>query len=94
MSRKPKTPVGRNLLKLVEAITGVTDTSHEYVGKKCYGRAGTDCEGTAGEITNVSHCHLSGCSGTRLHVKWPDGKRTYPCAKGCKVRDDGNMEIL
>jgi len=27
-------------------------------------------------------CQLSGCTGRRLGVRWPDGKITYPCTKG------------
>jgi hypothetical protein len=33
----------------------------------------------------VSHtsrtCH-EGCGGTRLGVRWPDGRLTYPCSRG------------
>lgn len=65
----------------------------EYVGKKLYGRPGTEFENVAGVITNISACTLGGCGGNRLHVKWPDGKRTYPCAKGCFQRDDGDHQI-
>jgi len=27
-------------------------------------------------------CHLEGCRGLRLSVKWPDGKTTFPCTDG------------
>jgi hypothetical protein len=62
----------------------------EYVGRKLYSRDGADC----GVVTNTSDCNLSGCGGTRLHVKWADGKRTYPCAKGCGENEDGSLQIL
>ena len=65
----------------------------DYIGRLCYGRKGSPFETMAGKITAVSHCRLEGCNGTRLHVKWPDGKRTYPCAKGCDVQDDGSLRI-
>jgi hypothetical protein len=65
----------------------------EHVGKKVYGRHGSKLENVAGEITGTSLCRLEGCGGTRLHVKWPDGKRTYPCAKGCMVQADGSLRI-
>jgi hypothetical protein len=65
----------------------------EYVGKKVYGRHGSEFENVAGEITGTSLCRLEGCGGTRLHVKWPDGQRTYPCAKGCLVQADGSLRI-
>lgn len=85
---------GKGLLKLVRGIVGrTTDQDDAYVGKKVFGRKGTAFEKVSGTITGVSLCSLGGCSGTRLHVKWPDGKRTYPCAKGCKVRKNGDMEI-
>jgi hypothetical protein len=65
----------------------------EYVGKKMFGRQGSQFENVAGEITGTSFCRLEGCGGTRLHVKWPDGQRTYPCAKGCTVQADGSLRI-
>lgn len=38
-----------------------------------------------GEIKNLfsRRCTLEGCTGVRMHVKWPSGKSTYPCTKGC-----------
>ena len=27
-------------------------------------------------------CPLEGCTGVRMRVAWPDGKRTVPCTKG------------
>jgi len=38
-----------------------------------------------GEIKNMKSrpCPIEGCTGMRMHVKWPDGKSTYPCTKGC-----------
>ena len=54
-----------------------------YVGTKVWGRRGTKFEQIAGEVTNTSFCRLEGCGGVRLHVKWPGGKRTYVCTKGC-----------
>lgn len=48
-----------------------------------------------GEIKNLRsrRCSLEGCNGVRIHVKWPDGKSTYPCSKGCKRVDDETMQI-
>jgi len=85
---------GKGLLKLVRGIVGhATDQDEAYVGKKVFGRKGTAYAKVFGTVTNVSLCPLEGCSATRLHVKWPDGHRTYPCAKGCKVRKNGDLEI-
>ena len=38
-------------------------------------------------------CRLEGCTGMRIHVKWPDGRSTYPCSKGCRRIDDDTMKI-
>src|SRR5437870_3475787 len=65
----------------------------QYVGRKLYGRRETEFESVGGEITGTSLCRLEGCGGTRLHVKWSDGKRTYPCAKVCDEQEDGSLRI-
>jgi hypothetical protein len=84
----------RKLPKIVETYVPAAMPNHaEYVGKKVYGRQGSEFENVAGEVTGTSLCRLEGCGGTRLHVKWPDGKRTYPCAKGCMVQVDGSLRI-
>jgi len=38
-----------------------------------------------GEIKNLNSrpCPMEGCTGVRMHVKWPVGNSTYPCTKGC-----------
>lgn len=38
-----------------------------------------------GEIRNFRsrRCQMEGCTGMRIHVRWPDGSSTYPCSKGC-----------
>ena len=90
MAKKTK---GALVSEMLAAVTGKTADGGEYVGKKVYGRKGTKFARVCGKVTNTSLCALEGCGGTRLHVKWPDGKRTYPCAKGCTVRDNGELEI-
>lgn len=30
----------------------------------------------------MRRCGLEGCRGTKLGVRWPDGKLTYPCTVG------------
>lgn len=42
-------------------------------------------ESQKGVILNLHSrpCSLEGCTGVRMYVKWPDGKHTYPCSKGC-----------
>lgn len=48
-----------------------------------------------GVILNLQsrHCTMEGCNGWRIHVRWPNGKNTYPCSRGCKVIDDNTMQI-
>lgn len=67
----------------------------------------TDTDGTApkymlsrdgterGEIRNLRSrpCRLEGCTGVRIHVRWPDGKSTYPCSKGCRLVDPETLRI-
>ena len=90
---KPRPTKGRVLRELIGAITGRRVDDDRYIGKKIYSRKIPGKPQVCGEITNTSICGLDGCGGTRLHAKWPDGRRTYPCAKGCKVRKNGDLEI-
>jgi hypothetical protein len=92
VGRKRRTK-GSEVRELIAVLTGRAVDDDSYVGKKVYGRAGTSFSREAGEVTNTSICALDGCGGTRLHVRWPDGKRTYPCVKGCLVTEDGNLRI-
>ena len=77
--------------KLVAALLGAVSGRRrpDYVGTRIWSRGGHVC----GTVTGTSLCRLEGCAGTRLHVRWPDGRRTYPCAKGCSVRADGDLQI-
>jgi hypothetical protein len=65
-----------------------------FVGCKVYGRRGTRMAKTAGIVTGTSVCRLEGCGGIVLHVRWPDGHRTYPCSRGCRERTDGSLQIV
>ena len=38
-------------------------------------------------------CALTGCTGLRIYVRWPDKKLTYPCSKGMKTINDGLWQI-
>jgi hypothetical protein len=40
-----------------------------------------------GEVIGSRRCQLEGCTGLSYIVRWPDGKRTHPCSKGCKETD-------
>lgn len=48
-----------------------------------------------GEITNLHAypCRMMGCTGMRISVRWPDGKHTFPCSKGCTQLDDHTWKI-
>ena len=46
-----------------------------------------------GVTTGAQHkCALSGCTGMRISVRWPDGKHTFPCSKGI-VAKRGRWQI-
>ena len=49
-----------------------------------------------GQILNMYSrpCPMEGCTWTRIHVKWPDGKSTYPCSKGCLEISPGLFQIV
>lgn len=34
---------------------------------------------------SYKRCTLEGCTGRRIHVRWPDGHRTWPCTKGMEI---------
>ena len=55
-----------------------------------YNREGTE----TGTVTGrVRWCSMDGCTGTRMQVKWPDGKHTWPCTHGLTERDDMQYQI-
>jgi hypothetical protein len=39
-------------------------------------------------------CNLEGCCGTRYCVRWKNGKHTWPCNRGMKMRRDGHLQII
>lgn len=53
--------------------------------KYCYTVDGN----TKGEVRGTKRCTLTGCGGTRIIVRWPDGHWTVPCLRGCKEHKDG-----
>jgi hypothetical protein len=47
-----------------------------------------------GEATgSTKSCTLSGCTGVRYFVRWPDGRYSWPCSKGIETTDDGTWRI-
>ena len=83
----------KELSDMLAAATGQRPGDEMYLGKRVYGRDGTPQAAESGVVTKVSRCTLEGCGGTRLHVRWPGGVRSYPCVKGCRLRDDGDYQI-
>jgi len=52
-------------------------------GRKVYSRTYDE----VGLTTGSTHaCPMSGCSGLRVAVKWPDGRHTFPCSRGMALR--------
>ena len=48
-----------------------------------------------GRATGNHHdCSMHGCPGQRVSVRWPNGKITFPCSKGMRVRANGDWEIF
>jgi len=61
-------------------------------GHKVLSRTG-DGEG----LTTGSYhdCQLSGCSGQRISVLWPDGRHTFPCSRAMRYEyDDDSWQIV
>lgn len=49
--------------------------------KLLYGQKGTAFENVAGRLTGGEYpCRMESCRGSRVGVRWPDGKITYPCS--------------
>lgn len=38
-------------------------------------------------------CHLEGCKGTRIAVRWSDGALTFPCTEGMRSINDKTLQI-
>lgn len=84
----------KSVSTLLTTLTGRTPDAETCVGKKMYGRKGTEWAAVCGKVTGTKPCTMRCCGGTRVNILWPDGKRTYPCLIGCKQRPDGDWEIL
>ena len=61
-----------------------------WAGTRIYARGGGKHGIASG---HAKPCTLEGCPGTRVMVRWPDGKRSWPCSKGLEAREDG-YEIM
>ncbi len=61
-----------------------------WAGIKIYARGGGKTGIASG---HVKPCTLEGCNGTRIMVRWPNGRRTWPCSEGLQKREDG-YEIM
>lgn len=62
---------------------------NEWTDKRIYGTLGSKFENVAGKVLKGRRtCSMHGCTGLRIHVKWPDGKSTWPCSKAIVVEAD------
>lgn len=43
---------------------------------------------------SIRACTLEGCRGSRIGVRWTDGKITYPCTKGLKWSPKGQVATI
>jgi hypothetical protein len=57
---------------------------------KVYARNGRAC----GLAVGSRPCNLESCRGTRYCVRWKNGKLTWPCSRGMKMRRDGHLQII
>jgi hypothetical protein len=54
------------------------ESLQNYAGGRILSRV----KGEVGIMSGSTHdCQLKGCHGVRVSVKWPDGKRTFPCSR-------------
>lgn len=58
------------------------------------GRADTPFATVVGTVVGLRRCTMEGCRGTRVGVRWPDGKLTWPCSKGLEAVAAGQYRIL
>ena len=64
--------------------------SDEYIGKTILSR---DLAAKGKVISASRRCQMDGCCGTRLGVRWENGKLTYPCSRGIETAPTGEMKI-
>lgn len=84
----------KTAIELAEAIAGKPVDAHAYIGKLVYPRKGSKLK-KPGVVRNVTYgLYGDDREEPRLHVRWSDGRRTYPHAKGVGTRPDGSLEIL
>jgi hypothetical protein len=68
----------------------ITELRTDWTGTVVLGGGGTP-RGVASGRT--SRCRLEGCGGERVHVRWDDGRRSYPCSWGLKELPTGEYQI-
>jgi len=69
--------------------TELNESGLPILGGPVFGRGGT----MSGHVVGYKDCTLEGCRGRLLGVRWPDGKLTWPCSKGCEVTREGTWKI-
>ena len=79
------------LSKKRKKTAAVTTRPCHAKGTKVFNREMTE----QGELTGSSRlCSMDGCTGRRLGVRWPDGKLTWPCAKGMLFDPEKNQWVI
>jgi len=60
-----------------------------WTGKMIYGMRGTSAENMAGLVTGSTRpCQMEGCKSNCVMVRWPDGRKTWPCSSGIAEEGD------
>jgi hypothetical protein len=61
------------------------------IGRPIHGRG----DAMTGQLTGTSRrCQLESCLGRRYGARWPEGSLTWPCSKGLREREDGELQIV
>jgi hypothetical protein len=64
--------------------------AESWEGRKVWSRDGNVCGIASG---HTKPCTLECCGGTRVMVRWPSGKRTWPCSKGMQALAEDEYRI-
>lgn len=64
---------------------------HDYTGAKVWCRDKESCGTSTG---SRRPCTLEGCNADRIFVRWPCGRRTWPCIKGLEQIGPNEFKII
>lgn len=68
----------------------ITSFHQKQVGKTIRPRTQSEKENAEGIVTGISQRYCAACQRNSVCyiVKWNDGKKTFPCAKGVELNGD------